>query len=54
MNLIAVGMVVLGILLLLWGSLLLFQHRKATGIVIALLGLGAAATPFVITFFLFG
>lgn len=53
MNLIALGMVILGILLLILGLLLLTQHRKATGIIIILVGLGTASAPFVITFFLF-
>ena len=53
MNPIALGMVALGALLLGLGLLLVAKHRKATGIAISLLGLGTAAAPFVITFFLF-
>jgi hypothetical protein len=53
MNTIAVGMIALGALLLVLGLLLMANRRKTTGIAISLLGLGTAATPFVITFFLF-
>ena len=53
MNPIALGMVALGALLLVLGLLMVAKHRKATGIAISLLGLGTAAAPFVITFFLF-
>jgi urea transporter len=53
MNPIALGMVALGALLLVLGLLLVAKRRKATGIAISLLGLGTAAAPFVITFFLF-
>ena len=52
MNPIALGMVALGALLLVLGLLMVAKHRKATGIAISLLGLGTAAAPFVITFFL--
>jgi hypothetical protein len=52
MNLIALGMIALGALLLLLGLVLLARRRTGTGIVISLLGLGMAATPFLITFFL--
>ena len=53
MNPTAIGMVALGALLLGLGLLLVTKRRKATGIAISLLGLGIAAAPFVITFFLF-
>jgi hypothetical protein len=53
MNPIALGMVALGIVLFVSGSILAARHRKATGIAISLLGLGMAAAPFVITFLLF-
>jgi len=53
MNPIALGMVALGALLLVLGLLLVAKRRKATGIAVSLLGLGAAAAPFIITFFLF-
>jgi hypothetical protein len=53
MNPIALGMVVLGALLLAVGLLLVAKRRKATGIVVSLLGLGTAAAPFIITFFLY-
>ena len=52
MNPTAIGMVALGALLLVLGLLLVAKHRKATGIAVSLLGLGIAAAPFVITFFL--
>jgi hypothetical protein len=52
MNPIALGMVVLGALLLGLGMLLAVKHRKATGIAISLIGVGTAVTPFVITLFL--
>ena len=53
MNPFAYGMVALGVLLLALGLLLVARRRKATGIAVSLLGLGAAVAPFVITFFLF-
>ena len=53
MNPTAIGMVALGALLLVLGLLLVAKHRKATGIAVSLLGLGIAAAPFVITYFLF-
>ena len=52
MNPIALGMIALGALLLGVGVLLLVKRRKAAGIAISLMGLGIAAAPFVITFFL--
>ena len=52
MNPIAVGMVAIGVLLLVLGLYLVTQHRKVAGIVVSLIGLGAAATPFAVTFFL--
>jgi hypothetical protein len=53
MNPIALGMVALGVVLLVVGLLLVAKRSKVTGIAISLLGLGTAAAPFVITFFLF-
>ena len=53
MNLIALGMVALGALLLVLGLVLVVKRRTVTGIAISLLGLGIAAAPFVITFLLF-
>ncbi|MCL4262510.1 MAG: hypothetical protein KJ069_04820 [Anaerolineae bacterium] len=52
MNPIALGMVVLGFLLVSLGLLLLARHRKVAGIAVSLLGLGVTAVPFIITFFL--
>jgi len=52
MNSVALGMVVLGALLLGLGLLLVSKRRKATGIAISLIGVGTAAAPFIITFFL--
>jgi hypothetical protein len=53
MNPIAVGMVALGVLLLVFGLLMLAKQRKAIGFTLSVLGLGTAAAPFVITFLLF-
>jgi len=53
MNPIATGMVALGALLLGLGLLLAARRRKTPGIAVSLLGLGIAAAPFVITYFLF-
>jgi len=53
MNPISIGIVALGASLLVLGLLLVTKRRKATGIVLSLLGLGTAVAPFVITFFLF-
>ena len=52
MNLIALGMVVLGVVVFLLGLLLVAKGRKAIGITVSLLGLIMAVAPFVITFFL--
>ena len=53
MNPFALGMIVLGAVLLLLGWRFAAKRRKATGIAISLLGLAAAATPFVTTLILF-
>lgn len=53
MNPIALGMVAFGILLLVFGWLMLTKQRKAIGFTLSLLGLGIAVAPFVITFLLF-
>jgi hypothetical protein len=53
MNPIAVGMVAFGILLLVFGLLMLAKHRRAIGFTLSFLGLGTAVAPFVITFLLF-
>ena len=52
MNPLALGMIALGAVLLLLGWRFAARRRKATGIVLSLLGLAAAATPFVATFLL--
>jgi hypothetical protein len=52
MNPIAVAMIVLGVVLLLFGLFLVLRRRKATGIAISLLGVGAAAVPFLVSFHL--
>lgn len=52
MNPIAFVMIVLGALLLLIGMVLVGRHVKAAGIVISLLGLGAMAFPFLVSFYL--
>ena len=53
MNMIAVGTIAIGTLLLVLGLLLLAKRRKAIGFTLSLLGLGTAIAPFVITFVLF-
>jgi uncharacterized membrane protein HdeD (DUF308 family) len=53
MNPIVIGMVALGILLFVLGLFVVARRRKATGIVISLLGLATLITPFIITYFLF-
>ena len=52
MNPFALGMIVLGTVLLLLGWRFAARRRKATGIAISLLGLAAAAAPFVTTLIL--
>ena len=54
MNPIAYGMIGLGVMLIVMGSLLVARRKKATGIAIFILGLGAEVAPFVITFFWIG
>ena len=49
MNPVALGMIILGALLLGLGVLLVAKRRKATGIVLSLIGLGTAAAPFITT-----
>ncbi len=51
-NPIALGMVALGILLLLFGFVLIAKRIKTVGIVVSLLGLGAMATPWLISLYL--
>jgi hypothetical protein len=51
-NPIALGATVLGILLLLFGIVLIVKRRKTAGIVLSVLGLGAMATPWLVSFYL--
>jgi hypothetical protein len=51
-NPIALVMMALGVLLLLFGIFLVVKRIKIAGIVISLLGLGIAAAPWLISFFL--
>ena len=51
-NPIALVMMALGVLLLLFGIFLVVKRIKMAGIVISLLGLGMAAAPWLISFFL--
>jgi len=51
-NPIALVMMALGVLLLLFGIFLVVKRIKIAGIVIALLGLGMAAAPWLVSFFL--
>jgi hypothetical protein len=51
-NPIALVMIALGILLLLFGIVLVVKHVKIAGIVISLLGLGVMAVPFLVSFYL--
>jgi hypothetical protein len=52
LNPIAIVMIALGILLFLSGIFLAVRRARVAGIVISLLGLGAVAIPFVISFYL--
>ena len=54
MNPIALGMIVIGILILVIGLLMFAKQKKTAGIVISFVGLGTAAAPLIITLFLFG
>ena len=51
-NPIALVMMALGVLLLLFGLFLVVKRIKIAGIVISLLGLGMAAVPWLVSFFL--
>jgi hypothetical protein len=51
-NPIALVMMVLGVLLLLFGIFLVVKRMKIAGIVISLLGLGVAAVPWLVSFYL--
>jgi hypothetical protein len=52
LNPIALGLMVLGILLLLFGSSWAVRRSKATGVAIMLLGVILAAIPFLVSWFL--
>jgi hypothetical protein len=52
MNPIAVAMIVCGVVLFLFGVFLVVPRRKVIGIAISLLGLGAAAAPFLFSLYL--
>jgi len=51
-NPIALVMMALGVLMLLFGIFLVVKRRKIAGLVISLLGLGVAAVPWLVSFFL--
>ena len=51
-NPLALGMVALGILMLLCGLVLIAKRIKTVGIVLSLVGLGAMATPWLISLYL--
>lgn len=53
-NPIALGMVVIGVLLLAAGVRLLARRKRIPGAILAFTGLALAAAPFVITFYLYG
>jgi hypothetical protein len=52
MNPIALGMLLIGVVLLLFGLFRVRQHRRVSGIAISLLGISAAAVPFLVSFYL--
>ena len=52
MNPITVAMIVFGVVLYLFGAFLALQGRKARGIAISVLGVGMAAVPFLVSFYL--
>ena len=54
MNPIAFALVLIGFSLQSIGLLLIIKRRKASGIVISLLGVGLLAAPFMITLILYG
>jgi hypothetical protein len=51
-NPIALAMMALGVVLLLLGLFLVVKRRKLVGIVVAVVGLGVGAVPFVTSFYL--
>jgi len=52
MNPLALGLIVLGIVLLLFGISSLIKSKRTTGTALSLLGITAIATPFLISYFL--
>ncbi len=52
MNPIAFGLVMFGIALLLFGLFLALKRRKSIGMAISFLGIGIAAIPFIVSFYL--
>lgn len=52
MNPLAIGLIALGMVLLLFGVFSLTKNKRATGLVLSILGLLAIATPFTVSFFL--
>ncbi len=51
-NPVALVMMALGVLLLLFGLFLVVKRMKIAGMVISLLGLGIAAVPWLVSFYL--
>jgi hypothetical protein len=52
MNPIALVTIAIGVLLLLFGIFMVVKRMRIVGIVISLLGLGVAAVPWLVSFFL--
>jgi hypothetical protein len=52
MNPIALGLIVLGIVLLLYGISSLMKNKRTKGLVFSIAGLLVSATPFVVSYFL--
>jgi hypothetical protein len=52
MNPIALVTIAIGVLLLLFGIFMVVKRMRIAGIVISLLGLGVAAVPWLVSFFL--
>jgi len=51
-NLVALIMIALGVLLFLFGVFLIAKHKKITGWVFSMLGLGLSAVPFLVSYYL--
>lgn len=52
MNPIALGLIILGIVLLLFGVFSLMKNKRTAGWVLSVMGLLAIAAPFLISYFL--